>query len=301
LYWETLLMKPLSDRAPAVRETIRWTDDEWDRLATIVFGLRLKHPELSLIDCAARAQEQFPAERRRKLPHTQSLQPLIRRLVSIGELVRAAASEADRLRDAIASRPTFEDELAALGEDQIVERFRGVVMRHLSLQEVFEHFPLPTILQSLSDEEILGHASKRLIALVQALQELQKVPQSVPDIPPAAAGIYQTSPAPPLAHGMGGPPKPKPTVIFIGLKGDQPSHISAQVGNKARLRFIETGSRQRLVVPTNGDLYVLWARFCSHDTQMELQRAVPKERCVIHHGGLNNMAAIVVKKLATIH
>src|SRR4051812_4311385 len=112
------------EAAPSRRSNVRWDVEELDRVAGIVFKLRLKHPEESMWALVRRAQEQLPADRRRQIDNVQSGKPIIDRVKALGERQAAEALEAETLRQSIGSRPSLEQALENLDDEEVMRRYK---------------------------------------------------------------------------------------------------------------------------------------------------------------------------------
>lgn len=282
-------MIPL-ERVRAKQQRIYWTDQEWDNLAHIVFKMRLNHLEESITVLVGRAMEQIPPERRRKFISVQSMQPLVRRLHALSEKMQKDAAEVDGYRQRITNYKEVkpEDVLNGLSDEEVVSRFSDRVLGMLTPDEVFSHFSHDQFLATVEDEDLIGLAGRRLASL------LRRPPQVV-SMPP------QPAPAAPKANGTQEAGKtPTPAVVVIGAKGDQCRQISTAVGNHAIIRYVYQQRGCNVTIPTGADLYVVWAKFCSHKTTEQLKSQVSKDKIINHYGGVSQMADLILKRARRI-
>ena len=97
------------------KTVIRWTEEEWDRLAQLVQAMRRNSPD-SIASLANRAQKQFPKERQRPgILTTAALQPLVERIQKLDRDLQAKAEQCD----ALAAKLSFHENEPATREEML--------------------------------------------------------------------------------------------------------------------------------------------------------------------------------------
>lgn len=162
---------------------VRWTADEWDELALIVFELRREDPTSHLMRLCDLAMDHFPVERRRRL-QVQCAGPLVDRLKGMNEALNRRLKRTQEL----------EKELA-----EVKEQLRVAHERTVTRQEV---------LDNLRDDEILDLFGPKVIAKMMELLTRRALR------PSGASGNGHVAPQPP-------PTSRQKKVAIMGPKGDQ--------------------------------------------------------------------------------
>ncbi len=279
----------IADRAARIlkprKEMVIWTAAEIETLGRLVWSMRRKRPQDSLVSLVNRAQEQLPAARRRVIAGSNQIEPLLEWIRNRETDLEAAAERAERLQqrlDAAASAPTTPAEwLAGLSDDA----YRADVLpRALSLatvDDVLAAFKPAELLDGMPAAELIGYAAERAYAdLVAALGAR----------PQAAAVAVQPAAAVNGSHNGNGR---NPTIVVIGTKGMQATVLRERLPN-VTLLCLEADKLQRESLPTSAAACVLLTRFVSHQHQT-IAKAVYGERLHLHAGGFERLADVITR------
>lgn len=260
------------------RTVVRWTEEEWDKLADLVHTMRRNSPD-SIATLANRAQKQFPKDRQRPGSlTTAALQPLVERiqqkdrdLQTRAEKSEEYASKLNFFKNVPATR---EELLTSLSDDEIRGSFLPRLLRVVTPVDVIGAFKTEVVLDSVTTGDLAAVLAKRLITdwerPIQVSVQLpeQREQRSIPR-PKINANTKK--------------------ILIVGAKGDQPRHLRERVGCLADLTFIETERLDRQSVPKSVDFVILWSKFVSHQ-QREIVLSVVEPRKVSEHfGGLSQL------------
>lgn len=206
---------------------VRWTDEEWDQLASIVYLMRKNDPVPALASLVDRAMSQFPADRRRSLT-AQTMGPLVERLKTIHNDLRERADRCDILEDRL---ETYERETQTREE----------------------------ILSSISDEELLNRYGNRILLKLLDTYYAHKssalLSQEIPRASLTHLEVIEDN-RPPTA------PERKRKVVIIGPVGDQKNILQRKLSQYDLHCYKESPGS----LPS-ADLYIQWIDFTNHTIQ----------------------------------
>lgn len=116
---------------------IRYTVEEWDKLADIIFTMRKNNPACALATLAKKAMSQMPPDRRRVLT-VQTLGPIIDRLKEryrdLDQLAAKAESLDEALTDIRSRSLTRQNVIQSFTDDELVSLFGQRVLRRMADQ-----------------------------------------------------------------------------------------------------------------------------------------------------------------------
>lgn len=116
---------------------IRYTVEEWDKLADIIFTMRKNNPACALATLAKKAMSQMPPDRRRVLT-IQTLGPIIERLKAkyrdLDQLAAKAESLDEALTDIRSRSLTRQNVIQSFTDDELVSLFGQRVLRRMADQ-----------------------------------------------------------------------------------------------------------------------------------------------------------------------
>lgn len=261
------------------RAVVRWTEDEWDKLAELVHAMRRNSPD-SIATLANRAQKQFPKERQRPgILTTVALQPLIERIQQKDRDLQLKAQKSDEYATKLnffeSAPATREALLTSLSDEEIRGSFMPRLLQMLAPVDVVATFKTEVLLDSVPTGDLAAVLARRLVTDWE-----RPIQVSVPLLEQRIE--HRPIPRPKINGNT-------KKILIIGAKGDQPRHLRERVGYFADLTFIETERLDRQSVPRSVDFVVLWSKFVSHQ-QREIVLSVVEPRKVSEHfGGLNQL------------
>jgi hypothetical protein len=282
----------------------RWTDQEWDRLAALVWGIRKNDPADSLIGLVRRAVEQFPADRRRTIRVMSDLKPLISRLTIIDkqyasmedklrsaeESVQGTQAKVKALMEQLAQAPSKEDILGKVDDDEVIVYFSERVLSLLPPADVIRHYPPEAVLSSVPASDLLTYALRSTVDLY--FEGQQRLTGAIMDLTEAvrhkpAAAHTHTRPSIPMPRPQSGLPK----VSVVGLLPEQAKVVEQKLKGRATFNFVDKNRTSGDAIPFNQDFIVLAANFISHSIQEVAKKkaAGTSTKIVIHHGGTDTM------------
>ena len=152
------------------RSMVIWSEQEWDRLAQIVWGIRKNDPNDTLIGYCKRAIEQFPQDRRRIIRATDEVKPLIERLTLIDKKYSGMESKLAEMQGTIASLeakvgeaneklagvPTRESILDSVTDDEVEFYFSERVMNMLTPDDVLKRYDHELLMSYIPMYEMIG-------------------------------------------------------------------------------------------------------------------------------------------------
>lgn len=261
------------------KSVVRWTEEEWDKLADLVHPMRRNSPD-SIATLANRAQKQFPKDRQRPgILTTAALQPLVERIHRRDRELQAKAEKTDEyaaklsfFEDAPATR---EELLVSLSDDEIRRHFQPRLLQMLAPADAVASFETEVLLDAMTTGDLAAVVARRLVMdWERPIQVTVQLPEQ---------RIEQRPIPRPKSNGS------TKKILIIGAKGDQPRHLREKAGYIADLIFIETERLDRQSVPRNVDFVIIWSKFVSHQ-QREIILSVMEPRKVSEHfGGLNQL------------
>lgn len=271
-------------------ERVYWDEDEWDRLADLVWSMRQKDPIPALAVMANRAVCQFPKERRRTLT-AATIGPLVERLKKKSEDYRHAFDMQKTLEQRLAQvkdAPTKEQIIGSLNDDEVLYHFSNRVLALLTPEERLEGLPHEVVLDSVPVSNLAGHVVTQLIDSFLSGPEQLKTAMSelgrhINNGKPGMA-IPALRPDRPVSHT----PKRLKVAVF-GAKANQHQALESALGDRVLFNFVDKNRRANL--PTGQDIYVVWSRYCSHAIEEQLRSTTKHEnsKIVRHFGGVTQM------------
>lgn len=80
-------------------------------------------------------------------------------------------------------------------------------------------------------------------------------------------------------------------VAIVGLLSGQEQTVSRALRKKVSLRYLPASRVPS--VPRGCSHIVLMTKFIGHNWQREAHKALPRERVLLHHGGISGLIALV--------
>jgi len=262
------------------RTVVRWTEEEWDRLAELVHPMRRNSPD-SIATLANRAPKQFPQDRQRPgILTTAALQPLIER---VQEMDRDLQVKADKCDEYAAKLTFFEDApatkeelLNSLTDEEIVQRFLPRVLQVMAPADLVGSFRPEQLFASVSMADLAAATARRFV------MDLERPIQVTVQVPEAREARHPV-PAP-KANGR------KRRILIVGISnGDQRRIVNDSVGHLCDLRFLDGNSLRRDMIPTSVDGVIVWVKTMSHKSWEMVRSAYPPRMISEHHGGIEQM------------
>jgi hypothetical protein len=263
--------------AKTKKTVIRWTDEEWDKLADAVCRTRKNSPD-SIASIANRLQKQFPKDRQRPgILTTAALQPLVERVQSREREEQAKAEKVDQLQAKLSffedAPSTREELLTTLTDDEIRQHFLPRLYQMMTPDDVVKVFSSEQILCTMGTGDLAAVVAKRIIERIeeepaQVLVQMQeaKAPAPVNRLKPQTNGKRKR-------------------IAVIGLSGDEWRHIRDKVGHLCDLEFIEVDRLRTENVPRNADKVILCAKCVSHKHRTMVRSVVEPRKVFDHYFG----------------
>lgn len=254
-----------------------WTEEQWDILFELVWNMRKNHPESSLAKLTKKAIKQFPEDERRSLAGPQ-LNPLKDRLKKRYQKLSDDAETLIKLQGKIQSK---EEILNALTFFEIQNRFKSVILNHISIEDL-KTIPKEKLLKCFETTELASTLVQRFLDTIRDTQVVKPVWATPPLAPP------KPSPA---------PPKVKPyQVVIVGPLDSQIPEIQKGVNSKIVLRFIkkDKGNANMEAIPVS-DAYIAWVGFVSHSHTQKMKEVAQgtNGKFIMHKGGIQNMITLI--------
>ncbi len=268
---------------------IRWTEEEWDKLADKVCASRKNSPD-SIVTLANRLQKQFPLARQRPgILTTLALKPLVERVL---RREREEKERADRCEQVEAKLTFFENAPATkeellknLTDDEIHQHFLSRILQMLTPDDVSRLFSADQLLSSLSTGDLVAVAAKRLV-------ERMEIPtRFIVQMPEINFTKEKTSPY--LKSQTNGRQK---KVVVVGMGGSEGRHVRDKVGHLCDLTFIESTKIHKDIIPNSADLIILWAKFISHKSDGQVKLAVRGRKVYNHYLGTTELIKVIEDK-----
>lgn len=275
-----------SEQMRPKKTVIRWDDQEWDRLAELVYSMRRNTPEDSIASMANRAQRQFPKDRQRPgILTTAALQPLIERVKQKDRELQLKAEKCDQLLARLSffeNAPATREEFLATLTDEEVRTFLPRLLQMVAPADVVAAFNTEALLGAIETADLAAVLARRL---VRGFNRPVNVVVQMPDqrLPVAAAPRQRV-------NGNNGRRK---RIVVVGTKGDQPRHLAERVGTLVELTCIEVDKLHRGSLPRNADHVVVWSKFISHDRRQIIFNEVEPRKVSEHFAGLTELGDFI--------
>ena len=256
-----------------MKSHVRWTVAEWDQLADWFLELRTGDPIAPFLEIVNLAQSRFPKARQRaKITSPQQIEPLIDRVRGRAHLHEDRARRIAKLEEELATRPTREEIISSLTDDEIRRLFGHRLLQLFDVEDIVPYLSTAEVLDRLPLDEIAGVTARRLVASL--------VPQN---------GITNDSIAPtPIIA----PKRARlPRFYVLGAKPNQAREIEQRFRDRAV--EIRCPDKNLSVIPEGGDHYFVMASFISHS----LREQAPRQRSTFVQGGVTNVISAIEKKL----
>lgn len=276
-----------SEQLRPKKTVIRWTEEEWDRLAGLVHPMRRNSPD-SIATLANRAQRQFPKDRQRPgILTTAALQPLVERIQKMDRDLQAKAEKCDELIKKLTyyeNLPTTKQEVAASFTDEEVRTyFLGRVMHMVTPEDVLGFFPPPMLIGAVETCDLVAVAARRLVSdLTKARPVVLSFNMPDGQRPPVPARTKPTG-------NVGARKK----VVVVGTKGDQPRHLRERLGTRVELICIEVEKLHPNSIPKNADHVIIWSKFASHDHRQIVFSTMEPRKISEHFAGLTELGEFI--------
>jgi len=258
------------------KSVIRWTEEEWDKLAELVHAMRRNSPD-AIATLANRAQKQFPKDRQRPgILTTAALQPLVERIQKMDRDLQAKAEKCEEYAAKLTffdNAPATKDELlTSLSDEELRRHFMPRLLQMLAPSEAIAAFRIEQLLDAMTTGDLAAIVAKRLVAQLErpiniTVQSPEQRESRLPLPRPKTNG------------------RPK-RVVIVGIKGDEPRHLREKVGCLCDLTFIEVEKLHQASVPRNADIVIVWSKFVSHKHREIVLSAVGPARVQEHFGGM---------------
>jgi polyhydroxyalkanoate synthesis regulator phasin len=279
---------------------VRWTDEEWDRLAELVWRGRKKDPAESIIVLVEKAQSQFPVDRRRKVNSKNLLGPMFERLTKLDERIENVSpgrvqeleSQIHRLQEQLKTS-TRHNVIANLTDHEVGVHFADRLLNDiLTPDEVLNAYAPETLLSYVSDNELLAHAVKRGIELWQ--DRSNQFHHTIAEL------LKPHKKEEPKSHDQRHQHHPKkdepklPRVTVVGLLSDQIHELEKRFKDVAKIHGVDK-NRAADAFPQNQDVIILACNFITHGLQEQAQKHIKgtKTRLILAHGGMTT----IIKKI----
>ena len=271
------------------KTAIRWTEQEWDKLAELVFAMRRNTPEDSIAAMANRAQKQFPKDRQRPGVLTMAtVGPLIERIKQKDREQQAKADKCDELaaklsffEDAPATRKEL---LTTLSDEEIRAHFLPRLLQMLAPVDVVAAFNSESLLDAMETANLAAVVARRLVAdFKRPINVVVQMPEQRLPAPPAQRQKVNT-------NGSNGKRK---KIVIVGTKGDQPRHLNERLGTIVELICIDVEKLHRESVPKNVDHVIVWSKFVSHHHREIVFSAVEPRKISEHFAGLTELGEFI--------
>lgn len=275
------------DQLKPKKAVIRWTEDEWDRLADGVCKTRKNSPD-SIASIANRLQRQFPRDRQRPgILTTAALQPLVERVQKREREEQEKAAKCEQLAakltffEGVAS--TRQELLTTLSDDEICQHFQPRLVQLMTPNDLTGIF---------SHDQLLGAMTTGDLAAVVARRIVEEVGQPAQVLVQLAEQRFQPPPQQfkPQSNGR------QKKIVVIGVKGDEGRHVRDKVGHLCDLTFIEVEKLREENVPRNADLVVIWSKFVSHKHRTMVYAVVNGRKVYEHFFGTKEL----IKKIENV-
>lgn len=293
--------------ADAEAGRVKWTEDEWERLATFVWLARKNHPEETVLALANKVQPQFPKDRQRKLMGWGAVQPLVDRLKAKDALLLKQVEDAEfaqehakELTQKLAQMPTEADVLEGLTDDKLKDEFGPRVLNCYKPSEVLNHYHQEALLSAMPMESVLRHVMEGFLSgqrqIAENLKELTTAIQGMKQPAPPTPAVPKPSPPPPA------PPPPAPTqgqelprlpkITVVGLLGNQQNEVKRALLGRANFNFIDK-ERKPNDLPAQQDILVVATKFVGHAHAIAARKVVlgKPTTYIEHKGGILQLIA----------
>lgn len=283
------------------RTMIIWTEDEWDKLAELVWRMRKNSASDTLVSLAKRAMSQLPQDRQRNIRVNNELKPLIERLKAKDEELLRLEDECQSLRDRLKTTkeaPSREQVIESLTDEEIYVHFSDRVLDALTPHEIISRYPKEMLMEHIELPDMASGLVRGLLetwtASIREEDELVTVLRELKDQLATASGKKQKMPMPmPMPQVRTRLPK----VTIIGMKSNQQQEVEKRLGDRCNFHFVDK-NRKADAIPATQDVIVLWASFVTHAMQDQAKKAANgKTKLIVHHGGVEKMIGEIEQAL----
>jgi hypothetical protein len=245
-----------------MRTRIIYDEAEWNKLAELVLPMRMKDPITGLSTLIAKAMEQMPKERRRKLSTVEQMQPVVDRMRVLYKEMRENASK---------SPATEKVKEETLTETEIRHRYGKLLFETMTVSEIVREFPVEDLLEAIPTPDIMAAAMKRFAG-------------DILDAPVVREMRFMEKPKTVLLN----PNKSRPPRVFVvgGIRSAE-DQIRQTLQAFADVHFFNTDMPRE-----GGDIYVLWISRSSHSQVMHAKRCAPVGGMIFHRGGIEKMIEV---------
>lgn len=284
-----------TDKAKPRKTVIRWTEEEWDKLAELVLAMRRNSPD-AIATLANRAQKQFPKTRQRPgILTTAALKPLIDRVQRQERELQQKAEKCDELAAKLSfhegAPSTREEILETLDDDELCSRFLPRLLQIAAPVDIVSAFNVETLFGAVDTADLAGLLAKRLV--IDLVKRPINVTVQVPESRPASRGkVSQNGQNGKNGQSINGNGRKK-RVVIVGTKGDQPRRLQEKIGATVDLTCIEVEKLHKDAVPRNADHVILWSKFVSHHHRRIVFDAVEPGRVSEHFAGLTELTEFI--------
>lgn len=254
------------------KRRVMWVDAEWDKLAEIVFHMRMSNTVDTVWDLANNAMSQFPENRRRVLnrvlcgPLTDRLSVKFARLQQDAEDSVANKMAADALR----GKTDKEALLAELTDGEIRVRYGARLLDLYTPDELLNLVPNELILETIPLPTLAAETVRRYLESL-----------SQPNEPVAVHVKSHHRPRQLTVHKKERLPK----VAVCGCLPGQQQILKDALGEICDFSFYGNSENPQ----PGADFYVCWVRFVRHAVSDACKRYAKEGRYVQAVGGLTNI------------
>lgn len=241
--------EPEPEKIVRTRNTVSWTDEEWDQLALMVWRARKNDPSATLIGLVKKVIFQFPERRRRTIRVLNEIKPLIERLQVIDANSESVADDLEFSKLRIAELeliqqkiPTREEVLGALTDEEILHQYGQQVLNLYSPNEILKQYSTDVLLSNVQTSDIIAHAVRSGIEMF--LNSQREIVIAVQDL--AATIKQQSLDNKTTTHGRKASiPMPRPVpiklpkVTIVGLLSNQQIKVAEQLKGRAVFNFVD--------------------------------------------------------------
>jgi hypothetical protein len=272
------------------RSMIIWTEDEWDKLAELVWRMRKNAPSDTLVSLAKRAMSQFPQDRQRNIRVNNELKPLIERLKIQDEQLLKLQDECNSLKARLENTqeaPSRDEILDSLDDEEVYIRFGDRVLAALTPHEVISRYSQEMLLEHVQLPDMAGALVRGLLESWSSQKEDTELTSTLKDL---RAAIAANSNKPKMPTPQVRPQATRlPKVTVIGMKSNQMQEVQKRLGDRVNFNFVDK-NRKADAIPTSQDVIVLWASFVTHAMQDQAKKAAANgTKLIVHHGGVEKM------------
>lgn len=267
-----------------------WSSEEWELVTDLVWNMRVRHPEMTIIQLAKKANEQLPKARQRKsLCSNVQIKPVLEKL-AIRDMAAKKALEA-----ALKQKPI---EAPTLTDEQARERYGHLFPKEVETVVVERELSTSKAV-GLAVEKLLATVGPKLgdfLAAVTAACE-QYATLDTPPVKPKAA----PAPLANVVHERNGQYAPKPhlpKVAVLGALPIQQQHIESHLKGICECRFLDKSRVSGDLGLGGMQLIATMAEFIDHGLQDKVKADYKHIPLLVAHGAVSQLCRKIRDHLA---